>query len=84
MDKLGYKPSAKAFRRKALWMPVLMHGFYDFCLSVDSWWMIGVFFVYIIATDIVIILKIRKFSKTDAAFEQVAEENETEEINGAV
>ena len=65
MDKMGFTPSAKAFRRKALWMPVLMHGFYDFCLSLDSVWMLVVFFVYIIATDVVIILKIRKYSKTD-------------------
>ena len=78
MEVLGYHDSSKSLRRKALWMPVLMHGFYDFCLSVDSWVMIGVFFVYIIVTDIVIFKKIKKYSREDIAF--VPEEYD----NGAV
>ena len=84
MEKMGFAARSKALRRKALWMPVLMHGFYDFCLSVDLWWMLVVFFVYIIVTDVVMIMKIRKYSREDASL------NPTEYItpfideNGAV
>ena len=86
MEKMGYVSSSKAFRRKALWMPVLMHGFYDFCLSLESWWMIGVFFVYIIATDIVIIMKIRKYSRTDTALDPgvEADDEEIETVNETI
>ncbi len=86
MEKMGYLPSAKAFRRKALWVPVLMHGFYDFSLSIDAWWMVAAFFVYIIVTDIVIIRKIRKYSREDLPSNpDLEEEKETvrENINGA-
>lgn len=74
MEKMGFTQKSKAFRRKALWVPVLMHGFYDFSLSIDAWWMVAVFFVYIIATDIVIILKIRKYSREDAPLDPDREE----------
>ena len=89
MEKMGFLPSAKAFRRKALWVPVLMHGFYDFSLSIDAWWMIAIFFIYIIATDIVIVRKIRKYSREDTPLDSDSEENDGEKetkkeiINGA-
>ena len=66
-EKMGNAARSKSLRRKALWMPVLMHGFYDFCLSLDSGVMIGVFFVYIIIVDIVILKKIKKYSREDTS-----------------
>ena len=80
MEKMGFHPGSKAFRRKALWVPVLMHGFYDFSLSIDAWWMIAIFFIYIIATDIVIIRKIRKYSREDAPLDSDLEEEKEEAV----
>ena len=64
-ESWGDLAQSKKLRKKALWMPVLMHGFFDFCLSVDSWVAIVVFFIYIIAVDIVVIKKIKKYSRED-------------------
>ena len=77
MEKIGYTQKSKSLRRMALWVPVLMHGFYDFSLSVDAWWMVVIFFIYIIATDIVIIMKIRKYSREDAPLDPDLEEKES-------
>ena len=65
-ESWGDPVQSEKLRAKALWMPVFMHGFFDFCLSVDSWIALIVFFVYIIAVDIVIIKKIKKYSREDA------------------
>ena len=64
-ESWGDQVQSEKLRAKALWMPVFMHGFFDFCLSVDSWIALIVFFVYIIVVDIVIIKKIKKYSRED-------------------
>ena len=64
-ESWGDPVQSEKLRAKALWMPVFMHGFFDFCLSVDSWIALIVFFVYIIVVDIVIIKKIKKYSRED-------------------
>ena len=47
-------------------MPVLMHGFYDFCLAVGSWEFIVVFFVFYVGAVIYASRKINKLSREDA------------------
>ena len=64
-ESWGDPVQSEKLRAKALWMPVFMHGFFDFCLSVDSWIALIVFFIYIIVVDIVIIKKIKKYSRED-------------------
>lgn len=51
---------------KAYIMPVLMHGFYDFCLAVGSWEFIVIFFVFYVGAVIYASRKINKLSREDA------------------
>lgn len=69
----GDAKGVKSNLRKAIFMPMLMHGFFDFCLSVDSVIMMILFFVYIIIVDIVIIKKSKYYSKNDVPVVPVAE-----------
>ena len=52
--------------RRALWIPVLIHGFYDFCLSTEDELFLLIFLVFEIVVTIAAISKVRKFSKEDA------------------
>lgn len=60
-DKAGKKSNLF----KAVMIPMLLHGFFDFALSIGSVAMVLVFLVYIVAMDIVIMKKINKYSKED-------------------
>ncbi|MCR4903186.1 MAG: PrsW family intramembrane metalloprotease [Butyrivibrio sp.] len=63
----GNLRKSKRGLRLALIVPVIIHGFYDFCLSVESDLLILIFFVYIIVLDIVAFIKVRKYAKEDVA-----------------
>lgn len=60
-DKAGMKKNFK----KAVWYPVLMHGFFDFCLTVGSVIMVLVFLAYVIVMDILIIKRIKQYAAAD-------------------
>lgn len=47
-------------------LPILIHGFYDFCLSVGSWLFIIVFFMFEIVITILAFLTVNKLSREDA------------------
>ena len=49
----------------AVLLPVLMHGFFDFCLSIDSGLYTALFYVFIIVADIICLRLIKNFSKKD-------------------
>jgi len=53
------------YQRLAFMVPVLIHGFYDFCLSVESLAATLTFFVFIVALDIYTIKKIKVYSSED-------------------
>lgn len=69
-EVVGDFRGSKKYLRLALWVPVLMHGFYDFCLSVEVIGMILVFFVYEIVMTIVAIVQVAKLSSQDTALFQ--------------
>ncbi|MCR5324151.1 MAG: PrsW family intramembrane metalloprotease [Lachnospiraceae bacterium] len=50
---------------KALWIPVLLHGTYDFCLSSGYDILIVVFFIFEVVLSVVAFKKLRKLSKED-------------------
>jgi RsiW-degrading membrane proteinase PrsW (M82 family) len=66
-EALGDKAGTKNNLRKALWIPVFIHGFYDFCLSVDFELAIVVFFVFEIFITIYAVKKVKKLSASDTA-----------------
>lgn len=45
-EKRGMLEKVNGELRSALWVPVMLHGFYDFCLA-DGAEMVGVFFMFI-------------------------------------
>lgn len=57
------KKYSKKLKRKALWIPVVLHGIFDFILSININPL--VFLVYIIILDIVTISNINKYSRDD-------------------
>lgn len=60
----------------SLWIPVLLHGFYDFCLSLDSGIMILVFFVFVIITYIAALRNLKAYAREDQyLYENVRENN---------
>ncbi len=48
-----------------LLVSVVLHGFYDFCLTMDSGALYAVFFVFAIASDFFAWLLVRRFSRAD-------------------
>ncbi len=68
-EALGDKNGMKTNLQKALIVPVGIHGFYDFCLSVSDYYPIAilVFFVFEIGITIYAIRKVKKLSASDTA-----------------
>ncbi len=62
----GDKRAMRGALRKALWVPVVLHGFYDFCLATESDAFLLVFIVFDIALTVFAVRRIRKSSRTDA------------------
>ncbi|MBQ9459973.1 MAG: PrsW family intramembrane metalloprotease [Oscillospiraceae bacterium] len=52
--------------RRALWTPVLLHGFYDFCLETESTVFLIIFFAFDLALTVFAVRRIKTSSRTDA------------------
>ena len=63
---LGDAAAASRSMRRAFFLPVLLHGFYDFCLMSGSDLLGLLFFGFVIVVDIVTWRLIRNSSKTDS------------------
>lgn len=61
----GNQKEFKSNMTKGLWVPVLLHGFYDFCLSTGSDLFLIIFFVFEIGLTIYTINRINYLSKRD-------------------
>lgn len=64
-ESTGDKEGVKKNLRKAVWYPVLMHGFFDFCLTTGSIIMILIFLAYIITMDVIILKRIKQYAAAD-------------------
>jgi RsiW-degrading membrane proteinase PrsW (M82 family) len=64
----GQVSKEEGCRTKAIVIPVLLHGFYDFFLSMESGKYLAVFFGFYIITLIAAIRRVNKLSKNDAPF----------------
>ncbi len=60
-----YPVSSAKYLIYSLLIPVLAHGFYDYALSVDSWFMLIVFYLFVIGMYIYCFGKIKKVSNYD-------------------
>ena len=66
-EVVGNLKGKKHNLRLALWVPVVMHGFYDFCLSVELPYAMIIFYIYEIIITIYAIKKVKKLSAEDTA-----------------
>ena len=57
---------SRARLRRALVVPVLLHGAYDFCLSVESGVLTLVFFVLVVLLDVRMLRTVRRCAANDA------------------
>ena len=64
----GYQKEAAANKRLSLLIPVLIHGFYDFCASVQNETMTYVWLGFVVIIDIIAFIQIRNYSKGDKMF----------------
>ena len=66
----GRPDEAKRSLGTALFMAVILHGFYDYCLMSNFEVLYYVFFAFVVILDIVSIKVIKRESANDAPFEQ--------------
>lgn len=59
--------SSRISKRNSLLIPVVAHGFYDFCCTIDSAWATVVFYAFIIFLYVHCFKKIKQMSDRDAA-----------------
>lgn len=70
----GHPVISRGYRLKAVFIPMLIHGFYDFAASMgDS--MVIVFFVFLIIIDVLAIRRVRKESREDFMLDGENEDN---------
>ena len=62
---VGNLRGKKAALAKSLWIPVLMHGFYDYCLSVEGWYYTVLFLIFVVVMYIVSFHTINKSARED-------------------
>jgi RsiW-degrading membrane proteinase PrsW (M82 family) len=62
---MGHKAAEKSFLRRTVFHPMLLHGFYDFCLFTNNNIMLIIFFIYVIILDIIAFNKVRKLARED-------------------
>ncbi|MDD5922202.1 MAG: PrsW family glutamic-type intramembrane protease [Eubacteriales bacterium] len=56
---------ARTYMFLSMLIPILLHGFYDFCATSKNSGMTAIFFIYIIALDIIAFFSVRRFSRND-------------------
>lgn len=62
----GDASGAKRYLFLSLFVPILIHGFYDFCATRESGLLTLIYWVFVIILDIIAIACVRKYSRTDA------------------
>ena len=56
----------RRFMRLSLVIPILIHGFYDFCASTDSGLLMLLFIAFVVIIDIFAFLAVRRYSREDS------------------
>ena len=65
LEDIGDLDRAKNWRWLAVIVPLLLHGFYDFCASMESSFFSTLFLVYVIVIDIVSYRMVRHLAQND-------------------
>ena len=64
-ERIGNAAMMKRSLSLSLWIPVVIHGFYDFCASVNNEYMGTVWLIFIIIVDIIAIRSVKRYSESD-------------------
>lgn len=64
-ENMGLQDKCASSLRKALIVPIILHGFYDVFASLEDWLSCLIFIVLVITMDIVAYKKIKKYSRED-------------------
>ena len=64
-ERIGNAAMMKRAMSLSLWIPVVIHGFYDFCASVNNEYMGTVWLIFIIIVDIIAIRSVKRYSESD-------------------
>ena len=62
-DGEGYEMDS--YLRASLLVPMLLHGFWDFCLNVGTWQMTGIFYVFVLFFFLIASRKLRHAAESD-------------------
>ncbi len=65
LEDIGDIDRAKNWRRLAFVVPLLLHGFYDFCASMESEFFSVLFLIYVIVIDIVSYRMVKRLAQND-------------------
>jgi len=76
----GDKRGKRRNLRKAVIVPLLMHGFFDFCLSADSAVFLILFLIYVATVDITSVKKLKKYSQGDTRLSAYPQEFEASQL----
>ncbi|MBQ8184899.1 MAG: PrsW family intramembrane metalloprotease [Lachnospiraceae bacterium] len=68
-EKRGDMQGMKRNMRRSFWVPVLCHGFYDFCLFRSTVLSLLLFVVFVVWVDVTAIRRIEKSSRQDLCLE---------------
>ncbi len=72
----GNLKKAKRYMTRSLWVPVVLHGFYDFCLSRESILLTLLFLLFVVVCDVFAIIFVVRGEKQDIPF-YVLQEGDT-------
>ena len=64
-ERRGDLRSMKKYLSLSLWVPTLIHGFYDFCASMEEDIYSIIFLVFVVVIDIIAIRAVRRYSAQD-------------------
>ena len=59
---------SKKYKIYSLIIPMFIHGMYDFCLFSDSFFLVGIFLVYVITLFAICFKKVKKISTSNVKF----------------
>lgn len=64
-ERMGDQKGKKQNLRRALWVPVLIHGFYDFCLESESGFLLLTFLVFEVFITVTAYRRVKRLSRED-------------------
>ena len=75
-EGIGQTQTSARYRKYALLVPALIHGFYDFCLSMETAFFSAIFIPFILLMFVLAFMLVKKLSNNDSYITQRSEDLE--------